>query len=198
MDIFTMKTPTRIQLLVLFLISCVLCLISGHSRIVLAQEAEVRVEAGSDGEGETEFVGVADDIVVIDPEIIYIDDSLREQYADEIENEANKESDQSGDRFPPEVRKMMDEEGISPEDLMKDPGLREEFRKKVEKKMKEERGEDSQSGEESGKENNEPPKPFPAILSLSDHNVTLTLSVITFPSESNTATETNPTLSHDM
>ena len=170
MDIFTIRVLSRIQIFALFLISFALCFISGHSRIALAQEGRARPEVRSDR---------GDDIIIIDedapevigvPEIIYIDDSLGKpdveakvtELSQDAEEEAPRgkqmrspEDEQSGDKFPPEVRKMMEEEGISPEELMGNPELREKFREKVEKRMKEERREDSQPGAEPGKENKE-------------------------------------------
>ena len=157
MEFMTKEKFRRIWILALCLIFCALCLTPGHLRTVFAQEVEVRkvtvkLDIGENGEQITGNVGDIEDVIVIDDGIIYID---METPVDEGESEAeeetetpgegnmeSQENEDPGEKFPPEVKEMMEKEGVSPEDLMNYPELRRKFRKKVEERMGEKGGAD--------------------------------------------------------
>lgn len=140
------------KIIVPFLVLGVLCLMSDHVSGVSAQDVEIPAEVEAitikaTTEGgiivESTAEEIMDDIIIAD-DIIYID--MDEQKKD-TEAKADENDKESGEQFPPEVRKMMEKEGISPENL-NDPEIRKEFRKKVEKMMAEKRQDGPQPNRE--------------------------------------------------
>ncbi|MFC1712083.1 hypothetical protein ACFL6S_00375 [Candidatus Poribacteria bacterium] len=169
MGIITKKASSRIQILALCLVFCALCLMSGHSRIVLAQDADINVNIIRSGEGRVEAVEAEDDVYIdtdvyiggFDVEIYVEEEEIKPDEDEEASGDRQRRSqrgEQPGDPFPPEAREMMEEEGISEEDLMNDPELREKFSKRVEKRIRQKRGEDSQPGEGSGERDKKKPE----------------------------------------
>ncbi len=162
MELMTKEKFCRIGVLTLFLAFYALCLTPGHLRTVFAQEVEVRVklDAGETRIQVTENVEDIEDVIVIDNDIIYIDmETPIDEGETETPSERNMESqenEQPDEKFPPEVKEMMEKEGVTPEDLMNDPELRKKFRKKVEKRMGKKDGEDSPSDGKPGKGKGEP------------------------------------------
>ena len=155
MDILTKKIFGRASMSwILCLLIYALCLIPGNSLIVSAQERnvirDVTVEVD---EGEV----AEDDIFIMDEDIIFIDDfDMEDESAGtgtgEAETPVNRkkrpsQEELSGrnseDAFPPESLKIMEEEGISPEDL-KDPKVAKRLREKMEQRKREEGEKDSQ------------------------------------------------------
>ena len=162
MKILTRKAFSKVRILALCLVFCALCLMPGHSRIAFAQETDAPVNVRS-RVVEVDVLEVADDDVFIDGDIIYIDDFDVEVHIDEGEGEPDEGEDapgderrqfrrgeRSGDAFPPDARRMMEDEGISPEALIENPELREEFSDRVDRSRRRERGEGSQPGGEPG------------------------------------------------
>ena len=114
----------------------------------MASDVTVEVDEGEVAE---------DDIFIMDEDIIFIDDfDMEDESAGtgtgEAETPVNRkkrpsQEELSGrnseDAFPPESLKIMEEEGISPEDL-KDPKVAKRLREKMEQRKREEGEKDSQ------------------------------------------------------
>lgn len=167
MDIITKKVFSRIQVLALCLAFFALCLIPGHFHTAHAQDSDARAGIKS-REVRVDAVEDADDDVFIDEDIIYIGDFDADVYIDEEENGPDEDTEASGireqrakqdggpgDAFPPETREMMEEEGISPRDLMDDPELRKRFSKRVERRIREKRGEPGEGDKKSPEDGEE-------------------------------------------
>ena len=172
MDILTKKVFGKVPVFgALFFLVCVFCLIPGHSLIVSAQEVEVRasVDLGEDETVNVEVVGETEDFVIIDQDIMFIeleteespDDADAFDEGETPSEDGNRESgeesprENAGDSFEPEVREMMEEEGISEKDLGESPELRAKFREKVEKRR--EQMKESEAGRGPGRGENRRP-----------------------------------------
>ena len=146
-----------------FVIGCVLCLVfCSFYMLTAAQEAEVEiaVEDKDSSEKAVNVINTSEDSsdaggteqMETDAgrsERRNVDANRQERNARSRQAQRFQQGERPGQRpgemFPPEVRKIMEEENISPQDLQ-DPEIRRKLREKVES-LREERGGDSSAEE---------------------------------------------------